>query len=153
MRKGFTIIEMLVVILIIGIMVGMTIPYLNSRRFSLYTYEQTVVSTLRLARQMAITKEKHYGIYPDTLSEGLALVVFEDVNDNNIWDISDSMVQILNIPSSLTIRGEDSDGNSITANYPLIFNSRGMADKSVTFTISDGKKDIQIFVGISGFIQ
>ncbi len=149
MRKGFTIIEMLVVILIIGLMIGMSIPYINSRKWSLPTVEETIKGKIRLARQLSISKEQHYGIF---FRDNDKCIVFVDNNDNGTADNGEE-VDVFDLPNGIFVSGESSLGTSVSNTNPIIFNAKGMTDFSYEVFVTNNEDTAKIYVGVSGFIQ
>lgn len=61
---GFTLIELIIVLAIIGTVVSMSVPFVSSFLFrtNLESSAEDIVSTLRWARRLAITKRKEYRV-------------------------------------------------------------------------------------------
>lgn len=88
MKKGYSMIEMLVVLFIVGLFLSISLPAFTNyflKRFSLEKSLRDTVSILRSARQEAITRNVYVGIKFD-LNEDLSLRyrIYKDGNGNGI---------------------------------------------------------------------
>jgi len=59
-QRGYSLVEMLVAIGILGILVATALPHMDTRRESTNTAVQSVIAGLRLARTKAISTGAHY---------------------------------------------------------------------------------------------
>ena len=88
MKKGYTMLEMLVVLFIIGLILSISIPPFANyfiKRLSLETHLRELVSVLRATRQEAITRNVYVGITFDKNSDSsLRYRIYKDGNGNGI---------------------------------------------------------------------
>ena len=77
--RGFTLVELLIVIAILGIVGGLSVPFIQSFQVSsdLATHSNTIARTLRRAQMQAITglDSQSWGVYFD--SAGKKLILFQ----------------------------------------------------------------------------
>lgn len=59
-QKGFTLIELIIVLVIIGIASGLIGLYIGSNRLELRTFAKEMAATLRYARNHAVSEKKTY---------------------------------------------------------------------------------------------
>lgn len=121
--SGFTMVEILVVIALLGILVGLSIPFYQSFQVSsqLDTTAFEIVQTLRLAQAKAITGEndENFGVH----FESQKFVLFK----GSIYQSADSANEVTEIPKTLNvftsfgqniifsrIKGETSPGGTVT---------------------------------------
>ena len=66
-RYGFTLIELIIVLAIIGTVISISVPFVSNFLFraNLESSAEDIVSTLRWARRLAITKRKEYMVIFD----------------------------------------------------------------------------------------
>jgi|TARA_Y100000031_G_C8052445_1_gene306787 prepilin-type N-terminal cleavage/methylation domain-containing protein len=133
-QKGFTLVEMLVVLAIIAMIMGLSVPFTTSfgKGLKIKTSARAIVGTIRLARSYAITRRKEYTI------------VF-DVENNEYW-IEDSSSKILEkkrrFPSSIKFKiAGDEDQDPVTfEDDKVTFNATGAIEGiSGSITITDRK--------------
>ncbi|WP_211090223.1 GspH/FimT family pseudopilin [Pseudothauera nasutitermitis] len=56
MERGFTLIELVLVIIVLGILAAVAYPRLNTAEFDEYGYREEAASALRYARQVAVAR-------------------------------------------------------------------------------------------------
>jgi prepilin-type N-terminal cleavage/methylation domain-containing protein len=121
--KGFTFIEVLIVIALLGLLVGLSIPFYQSFQVSnqLDTTAFEIVQTLRLAqaKAMAGENEENFGVH----FESQKFVLFE----GDVYQNADPANEVTEIPKTLSvatsfgqniifsrIKGETSPGGTVT---------------------------------------
>ena len=83
-RSGFTIIEMLIVLVVIGIVVGIAAPKIDTVKFRLESDMQAVGMTLLVSERQAITQQ-HDVILTFDVANGVIHVI-DDANNNGTRD-------------------------------------------------------------------
>lgn len=81
---GFTLIEILVVITIIGIIVGFAIPRLSTSGFKADAAARLVRMQMQLAQRSAITRQSNQVVDFDLTNN--KIIVIQDDNSNNVLD-------------------------------------------------------------------
>lgn len=127
-KKGFTIIEMLVVIVIIGVILGIAIPSFNNRSAKYNTNYRNLIDELNVAKQKAITTGNPIGF--NIITGGF-------VCDNDTFDFYEGI--------SLT-------STDVSASDTLFFLGNGMTNKSATIAISGLGYADTVLVTITGFV-
>ncbi len=153
-RRGFTLVEMLVVLAIIGMLLGISIPFTSGfgKGLRIKTTARAILGTLRVARSNAITYRREY------------IVVF-DVENGEYW-IEDSEGAIFEkkrrLASSIefkspTIEGEEAAEEAADPvtfeDDKVIFRSTGAiqgSSGSVSITDKGGDSRIISIIGSTG---
>jgi prepilin-type N-terminal cleavage/methylation domain-containing protein len=85
-RRAFTLAELLIVLAIIGVLVGVSIPIFNYQLEK--SREATDIANMRAAKSLAV--ELFYsGVYDKTSAEANGMVWWEDKNGNNACGVYD----------------------------------------------------------------
>lgn len=83
-RAGFTLIEMLIVLVVIGLLVGITAPRIDVVKYRLEAGMQGVGMTLLAAERQAITQQ-HDVVVTFDVPNGV-IHIFDDANNNGLKD-------------------------------------------------------------------
>jgi prepilin-type N-terminal cleavage/methylation domain-containing protein len=125
-EKGFTIIEVIGVIVIIGIVAAMVVPSFNSNSIDVATAASTVQSDIQFAQELSLSR--------NPASAGAITLSFTSGSSSyTITDPSGAFTQTRSLPSTVTF----------TASGSISFNKYGepeIAGSTQTFTINAGGK-------------
>jgi prepilin-type N-terminal cleavage/methylation domain-containing protein len=83
-RSGFTITEVVTVLVVIGVLAAITFPKIDIARYQAETAMQGVGTTLLAAQRLAVTRQHDVIVKLD--AAGLALVIHEDGNNDRSLD-------------------------------------------------------------------
>jgi general secretion pathway protein H len=136
--RAFTLVEMLVVLAIIGMLMGISVPFTSrfGRGLRIKTSARAVLSVLRAAKSSAVTHRQKY-------------FVFFDVKNNEYW-IQDSNGNIFEkkyrLPSSVEFRvKDDEESDPVTFEQDkAVFLPGGSVGEGGTVTITDKQGDSKI---------
>lgn len=149
---GFTVIELIVVVLVMGIMAAVAYPMLNTRSFDQAGYRDQVMATLAFARKAAIAQRRHVRV---TLAgSALTLRVARAVPESpsaTTFDGSDGRDLLL--PGSGSAQVTPRGGATLSGPASLIFTPAGQAQAdSFVYTVS-GDSSVSITVDqASGYV-
>ncbi len=135
-HSGFTILELLIVILILGLLMLFTAPNFAPDRREADQASRGLLADIQLARLQAIKSNLFAGIAFNTAAS--KYLVFEDRNDNKTFDTAtDQVISTINFgQSDLTrVKLHDVDlKTSLNVNVAVIlFNPRGILAKQSGF--------------------
>jgi prepilin-type N-terminal cleavage/methylation domain-containing protein len=86
-RRGFTLLELLVVLVMMGMVAGMTLPRLNLGRYRIDAAAQQMLSVFQTAQRTSLTRQYDVIVSVDTVNGGLRIA--EDVNNNGAIELSE----------------------------------------------------------------
>ena len=153
MKRGYTVIELLVVLAIITIVLGIVVPRLNrsSTGTQLKTTVDSITGFLETARSIATSQHTTCELIHDA-GESKIYMKRKDIDDVDHDDDRDEMIQIdrgLDIPQGITVY--------FTADDTVKFNSAGGVDNpddSITVSAVSINKHRTITVNtITGYIH
>lgn len=148
--KGFSLIEIITVTTIVGVLAAIAAPSIQFGAQPLTDTNSLITANLKLMRAKAMAQTSAYRIRPVSVNQ-LLIERAQNCSATADWsrdpgfadeDLTlDDDVEILTVTeNNLTIP---------TNNWSLCYNSRGMADKNLTLTLSDGDDQniIEVFPG------
>jgi len=133
-RSGFTLVELLIVIVVMGILAAVAIPRFSSNQRSAYTTVRKIVSDLRYTRSLAISSgNRHYLVFTDQVSG--SYTKYKIYKRSNPSDIRIGEVRI--IPANVTCTVTSDLGDKFSYNYLGECNDVSGTD---TVTLNDGSE-------------
>jgi prepilin-type N-terminal cleavage/methylation domain-containing protein len=116
-NAGYTLMEVLVVLAVMGILGRIAVPQLRAQRMQLGVAQRLVVAQLRLARTNAITKGVHFRI---EFSQPAQLSVQRMQLVSGVWQVDTSSVQTITLPQVTQV-------SPSVVGTRVEFNTRGFA--------------------------
>ncbi len=92
LQRGFTIIELVVVMILIGLIAAMSVPRINMSGYKADATARAVRGALQVAQRNAITRQSNVVVSFDTTNKRLR--AFEDANDNGAADAGERVTYI-----------------------------------------------------------
>src|ERR1700744_5900758 len=83
-RKGVTLIEMMIVVVLLSLVSALALPKLNFAQFKTDNSVRAVRTTLQTAQRLAITRQYDVIVSFDTVNQQMKVV--EDLNNNYLID-------------------------------------------------------------------
>lgn len=142
---GFTIIEILVVVAIIGILVGVTVPTLSKYLpgVALNGSARTLTSDLRVSQERAVTEQKQYSITFYNLTAGVPyykMISYTNGNPTVVRTVSFQASEVVALDQGIT-------------NNQIVFSPDGGPSSSGNINLSLGTNSKIVNVSPAGFIK
>ena len=83
-RTGFTLVEMLLVVVVLGLLVAFAAPKIDVQKYRANSAMQGVGTTLLAAQRLAVTRQHNIVVLFDTVAASLRVI--DDTNNNNQAD-------------------------------------------------------------------
>ena len=122
-RLGYTLIEILTTIGVLGILLAAVLPHLDTRRQDLETTMQSLIGDLRVARAKSISTGVHYSV--DRTDTGHYLLQRHVDAGNGTWPV-DSVVKTVTLPPTVQffMWPDDIEFNTrgllVTPSFPVV---------------------------------
>lgn len=151
-QRGVSLIELLVAIGILGLLIALAVPRLNSSQLQLSTVMQDLVGNLRIARANATSRGAHY--LATFSSSSYSIQRLQDDDDDGVWEPMGSPQQV-DLPDGISLTVQNGDG-------VVEFNTRGLVEPNddavaeierITITDSRDGRTQQVEVWPSGQVQ
>lgn len=134
-QNGFTLMELVIVVVVIGVIAGMAVPSFLSYmpKLKVKSTARDVVSDLRLARSQSISERKAYGVAIDLSKQ--TVTRFADTDGDGAYSMSDSTLHVDTASTDVKISTCTFTDNCV------IFGSTGSATTSgdLQMVSSDGQ--------------
>ncbi len=145
-RLGFTLVELLVVLAVIGMIVGMSVPGLvhYSRQVRLKATTRELTAMLSLARSLAMGSRTKHAVVFDEEGYEIRVVNLESGEANE---------QKLALPRGISV--EVRVGDEPAAQQQVIFRpTGGLQGRTTVFALSNGEREMEVQVtGVTGSVS
>jgi prepilin-type N-terminal cleavage/methylation domain-containing protein len=140
--RGYSLVELMVVLSLFAIFARIALPQLRSGRMQIVAAQRMVIANLRLARTNAISKSVHYQVAFPSNSQILVSRMLESPAGSGTWVVDVTKQQTIKMPSPATFV-------SGLVGTVVEFNSRGqVANRTTTLQV-----DAQDTYGMTKSVQ
>ncbi|AEV15921.1 hypothetical protein TCCBUS3UF1_8740 [Thermus sp. CCB_US3_UF1] len=133
-QPGFSLLELLLVLGLLGVLLGLGLPLLSPNRLALNGAAQTLAAQVHRTRLEAIRHNAFAGLHVFTEGAG-GYVVFLD-RDGDRRPTPGEELQTVRFGEGAWARVRLDPGQSALGNLPLLFDPRGIPAKPITATIA-----------------
>lgn len=144
-RRGFTVVELMIVVAVLGILVAVALPRIDVQRFRVNGAVQAIGTTMLTAQRQAVTEQHDMIVYFDTV--GQLLRVHSDRNNNGTIDTGEPMRPVrlgegivFGRGGAATMAGAGSGNVNITKALSgfqaVVFHRDGSASEAASFYIT-----------------
>ncbi len=158
--RGFTLLELLVVVLIIGITLGLVVPSLNpDRERGLDEESRRLVALIRLSAEEAVLQGREYAV--ELAPDGYRFLVLEGNKEGNKWlPLQDDLLHPRQLPEGLRLevffegerfdflRAEEEENPRL-----YILSSGEMTPLEILLSSADSERNYRIVIDINGKIR
>jgi len=133
-RQGLTLLELLVVLGVLGVLLGLSLPLLSPNRLALEGAARSLAAQVTRARLEAIRQNAFAGLHVFTEGAG-GYAVFVDRNGDRRYTPGEE-VQEVRFGQGDWARVRLDPNRSTLGNMPILFDPRGVPAKPITGTIT-----------------
>lgn len=131
---GFTLIEILVVIAVVGILLTITMNFLSADRVSVNQTAKLFAAQVGRVRLEAIKNNTYAGLSVNTVSPGGYILWIDKNGDASYTAGTDLALETYAFGSGDLVRVRVSSASS-TSNFPITFDARGIPNKAINGTL------------------
>ena len=125
--RGYTLIEVVVVLSILAIFLRTAMPMWNANTMNILTARRLVLANLRLARGNAITKSLHYQVsFPADQGHIALSGMLQNPAGSSTWAVDSTKVRTNALPTNTQVA---------TPAVTVEFNTRGMVANATAMTV------------------
>jgi MSHA pilin protein MshC len=138
-HSGFTLLELVTIVVLLGIVSVVAISNLNTNTFSEAGFEQELRSAIRFAQKFAIVSGCDVEVNVNAGAESYALNIRNGVtpgNPSSCIGAIGAFGQALNNPTGGVFAGTAPDGVDITAGLTFVYGADGVPSASGVITVS-----------------
>src|SRR5262250_3291678 len=101
---GYSLVELLVSVSILGIIAGIAMPQIRSGRMQVGNAQRLLIANLRLARTNAISKSVHYQVTFPTATQIRVSRMNEVPAGSGVWQVDTTNQRTITLPSPTSLK-------------------------------------------------